>query len=578
MVDQGATQAFRASVTGTTNTAVTWSIQEGPAGGSITSAGAYTAPSTAGTFHIVATSQADSSKSATAAITVPPVSVAVSPPATMVDQGATASFSANVSGTVINTSVTWSVQEGAAGGTVSSAGAYTAPLTAGVFHVVATSRADPTKSGVATTTVPAVSVSVSPMSDTLGPNGPRTFVATVSGTVVNTNVTWSIVEGTAGGSITNSGMYTAPTTTGTFHVVATDVADPSAGAEATVTVVSSGFAPTDNMETPRAGHTATLLPNGKVLIAGGTDGSSTLQSAEIFDPATNTFSATGNMTSARVNHTATLLANGKVLLSGGDQGSPGTVLATVELYDPATETFAATGPMVFARTLHTATLLANGKVLLSGGSGSSAPALATAELYDPATGIFTSTGSLAFARFNHAAALLANGKVLVMGGDLEPLAVLDSAELYDPALGTFSGTGANGSQDRFTLTLLPNQKVLAAGGFNVVGDCTTGCGEAPLSQAGLYDPSAGAFTAAINMVQAHGGHTATALSSGKLLIVGGETFTVELFDPTSGTLSLTGSLEIARTGHTATLLNDGRVLVTGGAANAIPLGTAEVYK
>ena len=525
----------------------------------------------------MATSQADSTKSATASVTVPSVSVAISPSAAMVDQGATASFVATVSGTVVNTSVTWSIQEGSAGGTVSSAGLYTAPQAAGTFHVVAMSQADPTKSGVSMITVPAVSVSVSPMSDTLGPNGLRTFVATLSGTVVSTNVTWSILEGAAGGSITNNGTYTAPATTGTFHVAAASMADPSTTGEAIVTVVASGFTPTANMEMPRAGHTATLLPSGKVLIAGGTNGSSTLQTAELFDPTTNTFSATGNMASVRANHTATLLVNGKVLLSGGS-GSSAPALATAELYDPATGTFAATGPMVFARTLHTATLLANGKVLLSGGSGSSAPALATAELYDPATGIFTSTGSLAFARFNHAAALLANGKVLVMGGDLEPLAVLDSAELYDPALGTFSGTGANGSQDRFTLTLLPNQKVLAAGGFNVVGDCTTGCGEAPLSQAGLYDPSAGAFTAAINMVQAHGGHTATALSSGKLLIVGGETFTVELFDPTSGTLSLTGSLEIARTGHTATLLNDGRVLVTGGAANAIPLGTAEIYK
>ena len=446
----------------------------------------------------------------------------------MVDQGATASFVATVSGTVVNTSVTWSIQEGSAGGTVSSAGLYTAPQAAGTFHVVAMSQADPTKSGVSMITVPAVSVSVSPMSDTLGPNGLRTFVATVSGTVVSTNVTWSILEGAAGGSITNNGTYTAPATTGTFHVAAASMADPSTTGEAIITVVASGFTPTANMETPRAGHTATLLPSGKVLIAGGTNGSSTLQSAELFDPTTNTFSATGNMASVRANHTATLLVNGKVLLSGG--------------------------------------------------SGSSAPALATAELYDPATGTFTSTGSLAFARFNHAAALLANGRVLVAGGDLESFAVLGSAELYDPALGRFNGTGSMGSRDTFTLTLLPNGKALAAGGFNVVGDCTTGCSQVPLSDVDLYDPSAGAFTAANNMVHAHGGHTATMLPSGKVLIVGGGTFAVEVFDPASGTFSLTGSLEVARTGHTATLLNDARVLVTGGLTGGTALSTAEIYK
>jgi len=576
MVDQGATRTFTASVTGTTNTAVTWSVQEGPAGGTITSAGIYTAPSTAGTFHIMATSQTDSAKSATAAVTVPSVSVAISPPAAMVDQAATTSFSATVSGTIINTSVTWSVQEGSAGGTVSSAGLYTAPQAAGTFHLVATSQADPTKSSVSTITVPAVSVAVSPMSDTLGPNGLRTFVATVSGTVVSTSVTWSVQEGAAGGSITSGGVYTAPTTTGTFHVVTASVANPSASGAAIVTVVPSGFTPTADMGTSRTEHTATLLPDGKVLIAGGSDGSSTLQSAEIFDPATNTFSATGNMVFARTNHTATLLANGKVLLCGGS-GSSSLALATAELYDPATGTFAATGAMAVARSRRTATLLADNRVLIVGGENSAV--VSSVEIYDPAPGAFTSTGSLAFARFNHAAALLASGKVLVAGGDLEPSAVLASAELYDTALGTFSGTGSmTSSRDRFTLTLLPNGKVLAAGGFNVVGDCTTGCGPISLANVDLYDPSAGAFTAANNMVRPHGGHTATLLLSRKVLIVGGDTFAVELFDPASGMFSLTGSLEGARTGHTATLLNDGRVLVTGGVANGTALGTAEVYR
>jgi hypothetical protein len=214
-VNQGATQTFTASVTGTADTAVTWSVQEAAAGGLITPAGVYTAPQAAGTFHVVATSQADSTKSAAAAVTVPSVSVAISPPSAMVDQGATASFTATVSGTVINTSVTWSVQEGSAGGAVSSAGLYTAPQAAGTFHLVATSQADSSKNATATVTVPAVSVSVIPVSDTLGPNGLRTFLATVSGTVVNTSVTWSILEGAAGGSITNGGTYTAPTTTGT---------------------------------------------------------------------------------------------------------------------------------------------------------------------------------------------------------------------------------------------------------------------------------------------------------------------------------------------------------------------------
>lgn len=595
-VSQGATQSFTASVTGTTNTVLRWSIQEGAAGGAITDTGVYTAPSTAGTFHVVATSQADSTKSATATVTVPSVSVAISPSAAMVDQGATASFGATVSGTVINTSVTWSVQEGTAGGTVSSVGLYTAPQASGTFHLVATSQADPTKSGVSTITVPVVTVSVSPMSDTLGPNGSRTFVATIHGITVNPNpnVIWSVEEGAAGGSITSGGIYTAPTTTGTFHVVAVDIANPTVSSEAIVTVVSSGFTATANMETPRVGHTATLLLNGKVLIAGGEDtGSLPLQTAELFDPTTNTFSSTGDMTSGRANHTATLLANGKVLLSGGENnlGTSSSVTASAELYDPATGTFAATGPMAVARTRHTATLLADGRVLLAGGVNSGVAS--AAEIYDPATSTSTSTGSLVFARFNHAAALLADGKVLVAGGEDVNLEDVFSAELYDPASGTFTVTGAMiDSREMFTLTLLPNGKVLAAGGIQEFSGCSiSDCLPNELSNVDLYDPSAGVFTAASSMQQPHGGHTATVLPTGEVLIAGGATFAVELFDLMSGTFSLSGSLEVSRTGHTATLLNDGRVLVTGGtlitggtfatgltdlSGNA--LSTAEIYK
>jgi hypothetical protein len=368
-----------------------------------------------------------------------------------------------------------------------------------------------------------------------------------------------------------------------FHILAVSVADVKASAEATVTVVASGFTPTGSMETPRSGHTATLLPDGKVLIAGGFDGSSALQTAELFDPATNAFSATGNMTSPRINHTATLLANGKVLLSGGgiDQGAGGA-LATAELYDPATGTFVATGPMAVARTAHTATVLADGRVLIVGGANSGG-VLSSAEIYDVATSAFTSTGSLHFARGAHAAALLADGKVLVAGGDGADNLALGEAELYDANAGIFTAAGSMSlGRELLTLSALPDGNVLAAGGTETQGECLEdGCfgNFGPVSNADLYDPPSGTFTAASNMLQAHGGHTATVLASGKVLIVGGETFAVELFNPTSGTFSLAGSLEVARARHTATLLNDGRVLVTGGedlSGNA--LGTVEIYK
>lgn len=508
------------------------------------------------------------------------ITVSVSPPGPTVSQGATQAFTASVTGTT-NTAVTWSVQEGAAGGSITSAGVYTAPSTAGTFHVVAASQADPTKSAMSDVTVAPVSLTVSPTSDTLGPSGQRAFTASVSGTI-NTGVNWSIEEGAAGGSLTSAGIYTAPKTTGTFHVLVVSAADAKASAEATVMVVSSGFTPAANMETARVGHTATLLPNGKVLIAGGTDGSSTLQSAEIFDPATSNFFATGNMTSARVNHSANLLADGKVLLCGGevDQGGSGTALTSAELYDPATGTFAATGQMAVARTSHTATLLADGRVLIVGGVNSGV--VSSAEIYDPGSGAFTATGSLAFARFNHAAVLLADGKVLVAGGDDVNLEDISGAELYDLVSRTFSVTGTmTVSRTAFTMTLPANGKVLAAGGVQGPSpSCASNpCPPTPLSNVDLYDPLTGTFTAGNSMMAAHGGHTATVFASGKILIAGGDTFAVELFDPASGTFSLTGSLEVARTRHTATLLNDGRVLVTGGTdLSGNVLSTTEIYK
>ncbi|MHB9140008.1 MAG: Kelch repeat-containing protein, partial [Victivallaceae bacterium] len=165
-----------------------------------------------------------------------------------------------------------------------------------------------------------------------------------------------------------------------------------------------------SMGSAKNSHTATLLPNGKILVAGGYNGAS-ISLAELYDPATKTFSATGSMSSAREGHSATLLPNGKVLVAGG---SGAGILSSAELYDPAAGTFSATGSMSSARTAHTATLLPNGKVLVAGGYNGAS--ISTAELYDPAAGTFSATGSMGAARYAYTATLLPNGKVLVAGG------------------------------------------------------------------------------------------------------------------------------------------------------------------
>jgi hypothetical protein len=192
-------------------------------------------------------------------------------------------------------------------------------------------------------------------------------------------------------------------------------------------LIDPSWVTTGSLGTARGEHTATLLSNGKLLVAGGLGGGS---SAELYDPATGSWSSTGSLGSARRLHTATLLPNGKVLVAGGAD-SRSTASSSAELYDPASGSWSSTGSLGTACEFHTATLLPNGKVLVAGGFGSDF--LSSAELYDPASGSWSSTGSLGTAREFHTATLLPNGKVLVAGGFGSDF--LSSAELYDQGLG-----------------------------------------------------------------------------------------------------------------------------------------------
>jgi hypothetical protein len=340
---------------------------------------------------------------------------------------------------------------------------------------------------------------------------------------------------------------------------------------------------TGSLNTRRDSHTATLLHNGKVLVVGGNDSNGTLKTVELYDPSTGTWSVTDSLNTPRAFHTATLLQNGKVLVAGGFTCAPPpqtcSDLNGAEIYDSSIGTWSNTGSLNRTRSSHTATLLANGKVLVAGGFAD------TAELYDPSTGTWNTTGSLNlnYTLTNHTATLLSTGRVLVAGGllcgGMFCAGSTDMAALYDPATGTWSATGnLNTARELHTATLLPNGKVLIAGGFIDSEDGTT------TNSAELYDPATGAWSMTGNLNQRRAYHTSTLLTGGKVLVAGGFfvdnfpniTNLAELYDPATGTWSNTASLNTARRFFTATLLANRKVLAAAGNGFNAP-NSAELY-
>jgi hypothetical protein len=353
----------------------------------------------------------------------------------------------------------------------------------------------------------------------------------------------------------------------------------------------AGFRSIGDMASPRYQHTATLLADGRVLIAGGRSlQDPLLATTELWDPTTEAFTPGPPLVVPRFGHTATRLADGRVLIVGGIVTAPREVgTRQMELWDPATGAFRAAGRTTLPHTVGLSTvLLADGRVLIIGGvdcnvapDGAQAdraaqlrcqPQRLTTEIWDPATESVTPTGSLEEEHDWASATILADGRVFVLGGGGLPTI---GSEVWDPATGAWArgGAPAHARLGGQTATLMPDGRVLVVGGQT--GTLNGDPFQPPLRAAAVWDPTTLSFSSSGAMALGRERHTATLLVDGRVLVVGGmgeraadfsdtAVLEAEIWDPATGSFSSAGQDAAGRALHTATLLPDGRVLLTGG--------------
>lgn len=329
-----------------------------------------------------------------------------------------------------------------------------------------------------------------------------------------------------------------------------------------------------NMITKRISHTATLLNDGQILVVGGRatsnnsgEPSGYLSSSELYNPITNTWSQTANIHISREGHTATKLPNGKVLIVGGYNS---TVLNDCEIYDPTSGNWTNTGSLNEARTSHTATLLPNGEVLVTGGDNLNG-VLAGAEIYNPNTGAWRIVQSMSTTRTVHSAVLLNDNKVLVVGGQDRFSNVLDSAEIFDISTETWASTQSMlTSRSAFQAKMLSNGKVLVFGGFSQGNSSST---------SEIFDQSTETWSSTGNMVAKRARGAASILQNGDILITGGISdvtsgatiqSSAEMYNVSLGTWNSIPAMLNKRYFAEATLLANGKVLVTGGSTLESP--------
>jgi len=356
-------------------------------------------------------------------------------------------------------------------------------------------------------------------------------------------------------------------------------------------VDSGAWAAAPNLLEGHVGHTATLLNDGRVLIAGGSDihGVATAGS-ELFDPKANRWVRAGNMISARAAHAATLLADGDVLVTGGQTGLsifPIQVLASAEVYHPKTNSWTSVAAMHAVRRMHSSIRLHDGRVLVVGGTnvatGSPLPAAQQeqAEIYDPRsdTWTFAATGLPPLSA--QAATLMPDGTVVVTGGTTDTGFATTSAEVFDPLTNGWQPTTWPMATPRYghTATLLPDGKLLLVGGYSTQPEISGGRGYPNgelLTTSEMFDLRGNTFVRVGYSKIPRFEHSATLLRSGTVLVVGSAYASdadSQIFDPKNTEQWASTGLTMDRYLHTATMLADGRVLVAGGYGVGSPTTT-----
>lgn len=553
-------------------------------------------------------------------VTVTPVTFSLAPNGTQI-------FTASVANSA-NQTVTWMV-DGTASGSITQAGLYTAPSApGGPFIVRATSQADATKSGTAVITVtapPVVSITINPSAPTLAASGSVQLSASITGSS-NPNATWTVIPGSATGTIPAGpsalATFTAGPTPGTCQVRAVSV-DGNVTATATVTVTTStgltisppvlsiapgttqtfgaflNGLPTSAVNwTLQEGAVAGAISAAGLYTAGTTVGTYHVQATTTAGPA---LTATAQVTVATT--ISIQILPGTLTLSGGDTGNLNAQLDPTGILRDVTWAIQEgsaggsystdNGYMVYSPPIVAIPTTFHVTVTSVADPTKSSTAVITVNPPPAGGAAFTAAPqSMASRRQQFTATALADGRIFICGGFYDapsntPFA--EPQELFDPATRSFAAVTSTMIHDRsyHTATLMNNGKVLITGG-------ATGYEDPNRASAETFDSATGLFTATQNLMSVirGAGHQAALLTTGpnagKILVMGGAgyfyttdaTSSADLYDPTSNSFTpLATGMNDARSGFTATKLQDGKILITGGVKNSTErqLATAELF-